>query len=212
MQPKILKSDALPQNISIPSAKVLKSEVYEAGREARDIVERAQDEAKQIIEAAEQQRESIAAQARQEGIAKGLGEWNEILARTARRAEELETGWEETMLRLSVKAAEKIIGEELRSHPDTIAQIVRQVLLGTRCGRHITIQVNEAEAQEVRDRIDSLKQVGAISEIAVVGSSSVGRGGCIVQSELGVIDARLDTQLKCLEDILLRGASQPRPG
>jgi len=208
MEPKILKADALPRKVSIPSPKILKGEVYEAGRDAREIVERARDEAKQIIEAAERQKESIAEQARQDGIAQGLAQWNEVLARTAERAEALANSWEETMLRLSVKAAEKIIGEELRAHPDAIVAIVRQVLQGTRCGRHITIQVNEADAQEARDRIDSLKQMGAITEITIVGSSSVARGGCVVQSELGVIDARLETQLKCLEDILLRGISQ----
>ena len=210
MDQKILKADALPQKISIASPRVVKGEVYEAGREARDIVERAEEQAKQIIAAAERQSASITEQARQEGIAKGLAEWNAILARTAERAAELENSWEEKMLRLSVKVAEKILGEELRIAPSGIAAIVRQVLAGTRCGRQITIQVNEADVQEVRQHIDSLKQVGVITEIAVVSSPSVSRGGCIVQSELGVIDARLETQLKCLEDILLRGVSQSR--
>jgi type III secretion protein L len=210
MDEKILKTDAVPEKIplSTPSAKVLKREVYEAGREARDVVVLAQEKAKRIIEEAEREQDAIQEQARQEGNARGLAEWNHILARTAQRSEELTKSWEETMLRLSVRVAEKIIGEQLRLHPDTIVEIVREVLKGTRPGKHLVIQVNEAEAQQVRVRIDRLKELlSGSSEIEIVSSASVRPGGCVVESELGIIDARLETQLKCLEEVLVRGRS-----
>jgi type III secretion protein L len=211
MEPKILKADAIGEKIPLPSPKILKREVYDAGREAREVVELAQEKAQQIIDQAERERQRITEEARQEGIAKGLAEWNEILARAASRAEELSNSWEETMLRLAVKVAEKIIGEQLTVQPATIVGIVREVLKGTRAGRHMTIQVNESEAQQVRSRIDSLKELGVSSEIAIVASQSIPPGGCVVESELGIIDARLETQLKCLENILVRGASEARP-
>lgn len=206
MNEKILKTDGLPP---LSSPKVLKREVYEATREARDVVALAQEKAKQIIEEAERQRDLIREQARQEGNARGLAEWNQILARTAQRAQELTKSWEESMLRLSVRVAEKIIGEQLRLHPDTIVEIVREVLKGARPGKHLTIQVNEAEAPQVRARIDGLKEsLGPSSEIAIVASASVPVGGCVIESELGIIDARLETQLKCLENVLIRGVSE----
>lgn len=211
MEQKILKADVIGEKKPLPSPKILKREVYDAGREAREVVNLAQEKARQIIDEAERERERITEEARQEGIAKGLAEWNEILARAARRAEELSDGWEETMLRLAVKVAEKIIGEQLALQPEAVVGIVREVLKGTRAGRHMTIQVNESEAHEVRSRIDSLKELGITSEISIVASQSISRGGCVVESELGIIDARLETQLKCLENILLRGASEARP-
>jgi type III secretion system HrpE/YscL family protein len=212
MEPKILKADALAQKFPISSPKVVKSESFEAGKEAREILELARERARQIVEEAEHQRESIIEQARQDGIAQGLAQWNEILAQATERTEELANHWEETMLRLSIKAAEKIIGEDLRIHPEGIVSIVRETLMSTRCGRHITIKVNDSQAHLVRERVDALKQLGTINEIAVVSSSSVPAGGCVVESELGVIDARLDTQLNCLEGILLRGVPETRAG
>ena len=208
MDDKILKSDTVSDKIPLSSPKVLKREVYEAAREARDVVAVAQEKAKRIIEDAQRDCDAIRERARQEGIAKGLAEWNQILARTNQQADELAKNWEETMLRLSVRVAEKIIGQQLKSHPDTIVGIVREVLQGARPGKQLTIQVNEAEAQEVRSHINRLKEaVSASSEIQVVASATVPRGGCVVESELGIIDARLETQLKCLEDVLLRGVS-----
>jgi type III secretion protein L len=209
MDEKVHKSEAGPDRaFPLSSQKVLKREVYEATREARDIVAHAQAAAKQIIEEAEREREAIQAQAAEEGRAQGLAEWNQILARTAQTADELAKNWEEHMLRLSIRVAEKIIGEELRQRPETVVEIVREVLKGARPGKHLIMQVNEADAANVRAHLDRIREhAGLSSEIQVVTSPSVTRGGCTIESELGIIDARLETQLKCLEDALIRGVS-----
>jgi type III secretion system HrpE/YscL family protein len=207
MDEKILKA-TIPDRILGSSPRVLKREVYEATLDARDVVVLAQEKAQHIIADAERERDAIREKARQEGNAQGLAEWNGILARADQRAEELTKSWEETMLRLSVRVAEKIIGEELKLHPDAIVSIVREVLKGTRSGKHLAIQVNEAEAQQVRTRIDRLRESQGMSrEIEIVVSASVPRGGCVIESELGIIDARLETQLRCLEETLLRSVS-----
>lgn len=208
MDDKTLKSDTLSDKIPLSSPKVLKREVYEATREARDVVALAREKARHIIEDAEAECDSIRQRAREDGIAKGLAEWNEILARANQRAEQLEKTWEETMLRLSVRVAEKIIGQEVQLRPETIVSIVHEVLRGARPGKQLTIQVNEADVQQARTRIDRLKEsLSASAEIQIVGSATVARGGCMVESELGIIDARLETQLKSLEDVLVRAMS-----
>jgi len=208
MDEKILKADVLAEKVLVPSPKVLKREVYEASRDARDVVALAQDKAKQIIEEAEQGRNAIREQARQEGIAQGLAEWNRIVARASQKADELSKSWEETMLRLSIRVAEKIVGEQLRLHPESIVEIVREVLKSIRPGKHLTIQVNPADAQYARARIDRLKEaLGTSSEFEIVAAANVAPGGCVIESELGIIDARLETQLKCLEDALVKGVA-----
>jgi flagellar biosynthesis/type III secretory pathway protein FliH len=143
-----------------------------------------------------------------DGYTEGLSKWNEILAGTSQKAAELTKVWEDTMLKLSVRVAEKIIGEQLKLHPDTIVSIIKEVLQGVRFGKHLIIQVNEEDAAEARSRVTSLRaSLGVSNEIEIVASTSVPRGGCLIESELGVVDARLETQLKCLEDVLVRGVS-----
>jgi type III secretion protein L len=202
------KAAPVAEKMFAASPKIVKREVYEAAQEARDVIALAQEKARQILQEAERERNRILEQAREEGRAKGLAEWNQILAQAAHRSEELAKSWEETMLRLSVRVAEKIIGEQLKLHPDTIAAIVREALSGTRTGKHLVIQVNDAEAQEVRARTARLKEsVSAGCDIEIVPSASVAPGGCVIESELGIVDARLETQLKCLEEALVRGVS-----
>src|SRR5512133_3728837 len=110
MDEKIIKPDGLPGKVVVSSPKVLKREVYEATREAQDVVTLAQQKAKQILEEAERSRQAILARARDDGYAQGLAEWNELLLKSRERADGLAKTWEDAMLRLSVRVAEKIIG------------------------------------------------------------------------------------------------------
>src|SRR5215470_4816535 len=113
MSDKILKSEGIPERAVFSSPKILKREVYEATQDARDVVTQAQEKAKQVLEAAEVESKKVLEQSRQEGYAKGLAEWNSILEQAGRRSDEMARSWEETMLQLSVRVAEKIIGEQL---------------------------------------------------------------------------------------------------
>ena len=205
MEEKILRAKAAAEAAAVPIPKVLKRDLYEATLEARDVVEIGRQKAQEILRDAERQRESIFEQAQQEGYAKGLAEWNEALVRAAEHSENLARDSEQQLLRLSVRIAEKIIGGQLKLHPETIVEIVREALKSVQRGRQLMIQVNEAQASEVRERIARLKElVGSSREIEIVPSTSVSPGGCVIESELGVIDARLETQLKCIEEMLIR--------
>jgi type III secretion protein L len=71
----------------------------------------------------------------------------------------------------------------------------------------LTVRVNPAHVDEVQRSVASLAEtLGSSRRIQVQPDSGVGMGGCVVESVVGVIDARLETQLRCLEEILLRVA------
>jgi type III secretion protein L len=194
--------------LAITSAKVVKRETYEATREAQDIVAQAQAKAVGIIEDAERKRELIFQRAEEEGRTRGLAAWNEKLAKASQRTDQITKSWEQNMVRISVKVAEKIIGDELKLRPEAVADIVQEALRGARPGKLLTIHVNAADVQQVRAHLGRIReQAGVRSEMDIAISTEVAAGGCIVESELGVIDARLETQLQCLEEILLRGVA-----
>jgi type III secretion protein L len=209
MDKKILKAESpLTDKIPLPSPKVLKREVYEASLDAKDLVAQAQERAKQILEQAERECDAIRERAKDEGRQSGLAEWNQILARTEERAATLTKSWEENMVRLSVRVAEKIIGEQIKLQPESIVSMVSEALKGARPARRLAIQVNQEDVPYVRAQIDRLKDSASLgSLIEVVPSANVRRGGCVIDSELGIVDARLETQLKCLEEVLARGVT-----
>jgi type III secretion protein L len=207
MDEKIIKAKPAQDSVGIAGAKILKRDVYEAGVDARGILDAARSEAEGIVREAEQRRDAIMAEAHEEGFRHGLAQWDRALQGVRESQDLLEAKYEPEIVRMAVKIAEKIIGEELRSRPETIAAIARECLRGVRHEHSLTLRVNPKEADELQRHLKSLIEVaGSGRRIQVLEDSSVSSGGCIVDSVVGVIDARLETQLRCLEEILLRVA------
>ena len=207
MDRKIIKANLDTDSASAPGPRILKKDVYEAGLNARDLLEAAAKQAQALIAEAEQRRNAIVEEARQEGFRQGIAEWDRALAALAEAQNALEIKYEPQMIRLAVKIAGKILGEELRLRPETIVSIARECLRGVRHEHNLTLRVNPQEADDVEHNLASLLEVaGSDRRIRVTPDAAVASGGCIVESVVGVIDARLETQLKCLEEILLRVA------
>ena len=68
----------------------------------------------------------------------------------------------------------------------------------------VTLRVNLQDAKLTTEHIsDFIKQVENIKNIVVVEDSSVEKGGCIVETDFGAIDARISSQLSELETQIL---------
>ena len=56
---------------------------------------------------------------------------------------------------------------------------------------------------EVRERVgEVLSGNGGVSFLEVVGDERIGKGGCLLESEAGVVDASIQQQLEALEGAL----------
>ncbi|MBV9508140.1 MAG: type III secretion system stator protein SctL [Acidobacteriia bacterium] len=209
MEEKIIKArlDAEGRGMTLP--KVIKKDVYDAGIDAQRIVERAQQQAEAILAEAARRGEEAAAAARQRGYQDGLEQWAAALDSVARANQALNARYEGELVKLAVRIAEKIIGEELRARPETVVSIVREALRSVGNEQHLTVQVNPGESQQVAGMLDRLREVvKAGHDIQIVADPAIAPGGCIVHSDMGAVDARLETQLRRLEEILLRVAGK----
>jgi type III secretion protein L len=189
--------------------KVIKKEVFAAGVDAQGIVDAARRDAEKLLDEAQKERNQIREEARRAGYEEGLTRWNETVIQAIEAQDRLLKDSEQSLVLLSVRVAEKIIGERLRSSPDVIVDIVREVLKSIRSEKGLIIQVNPDHVETLRqsiDRLHDLLENGC--QIKILANAAISPGGCIVESELGVIDGQLETQLKCLEEALLRAAKK----
>lgn len=111
------------------------------------------------------------------------------------------------MLKLSIKLAEKIIGREVQQDEMTRGEIVLNALRQARQQEMLTVRVNSGDlplVEQMRERIDAF---GRAKYIDFIADQSVREGGCIIESQSGTIDARLETQLRILESTLLARVS-----
>jgi type III secretion protein L len=190
---------------SFTAARVVKAHAYGATVDAAQIIEAAHAEARGILEAAGQEKQSVLEAARKAGYDQGLQLWHAAVQEANAVRDRRLADSEPELVRLAVRIAEKIIGEELRLNPQAILSIARQCLQWLRRERSLMLRVSPAELSLLRESIDSLREVaGPHRSIEVIGDPGIGPGGCIVESEYGVIDARLETQIRSMEEILQR--------
>ena len=108
-------------------------------------------------------------------------------------------------MRLAVRVAEKILGDELREDPQRAANAVAEALKSARQANNITIRVHPDASDGVEQRLDDLRAGAAPGAMFTVkGDESIALGGCVIQTEFGTVDAQLESQLRCLEDLLVR--------
>jgi len=70
----------------------------------------------------------------------------------------------------------------------------------------IRIKVHESHLAELRAEVDELAQKYALEcSLRVESSPALKPGDCIVESPLGTVDLRLETQLKFVDQTLLQG-------
>jgi len=202
MNERIIKPGA-----AFAAAKVVKSDVYDATLAAAQIVDAAHVQARRILENAEQDRQTVIEAALREGYEHGLAQWNAAVAKVNAARDRYISESEPELVRLAVRIAQKILGEELRTNPEAIVNITRECLRGLSRERSLAIRVHPSDLDLMRRSIDLLHEAaGPQRSINVVADPAVGAGGCIVESEYGVVDARLETQIRCMEELLVRAA------
>jgi flagellar assembly protein FliH len=155
--------------------------------------------------------ERIRVQAREQGYVEGRGagldETREQLGAALRALAEASAGIEALRIataeaverdavELALALAEKIIAGALTLEPERVVDVVRGALrrLGER--RRVTILVSPEDLDAVRAASDGFAaELGGIEHCDVQAERRVGRGGAIVRTEEGQIDACVETQL-----------------
>ena len=136
---------------------------------------------------------------REEGYRDGVEEGRLEHAEKVLSSVEYIEGIEATLVNVVAVAVRKVIGEI--DENERIVRIVRNALVTVRNQQHVTIRVAPADEKAVRAELASMlaSVPGGTSFLDVVPDARLERGACLLESELGVVDASLETQLKALE-------------
>jgi flagellar biosynthesis/type III secretory pathway protein FliH len=167
---------------------VLPAAVADAVERARAIVQRAEALAEAIREDALQRARG---QARAELAA-------QLLQLAAGRDEQL-AALEPQVVELALLAARRIIGEELTVRPARVADMVAPLLARVRRARQVTLRAHPDDRAQLEACLAPLRARSELSgSLALESDPQLARGDCVVISDAGVLDARIDTQLDAL--------------
>jgi flagellar assembly protein FliH len=104
---------------------------------------------------------------------------------------------EDQLVKLAIGISEKIIAKEINLHPETVVDIVKEALQHFRQAEQITIFANQEDLKILKQHRKSLLEIiGEHTKLYLVANNSIDRGNCQLESEKGLLDAKLKTQLK----------------
>jgi flagellar assembly protein FliH len=110
---------------------------------------------------------------------------------------EMATELERRAVELGLALSKKIVGVTIGLDPAKVVGAVEMALRGIVERGRITVLVNPDDLEIVREAMDGLRaSLGGIDHWDVQAERRVGRGGCIVRTPVGDIDARVETKLE----------------
>ncbi|MEG2004586.1 MAG: type III secretion system stator protein SctL, partial [Bilophila sp.] len=124
----------------------------------------------------------------------------EKLMETAMSSVTFIEGIETTLVDVVVQALRKIVGD--MPPEERIVGVIRQALTTVRNQQRVTLRVSPTDEAAVRTAFASMLQrmPGEASFLDLLVDARLEIGACILESELGVVDASVQTQLKAMEN------------
>jgi type III secretion protein L len=180
--------------------KVIPAEEFSTLMEALEILERAKEDAEHYKKKIEEECVQLKEKAHQEGFAEGLQKFNEHLIHFDRQIRLLRIDLQKQILPLALKAAKKIVGEQLNLNPETIVEIVIQTLAPITQNHRFTIYVNKADKEILEAQKPKIKSIlEHVQVLTIQERNDVSQGGCIIETESGIINASIENQWRALE-------------
>ncbi|MCW5941856.1 MAG: hypothetical protein KIS66_06475 [Fimbriimonadaceae bacterium] len=113
---------------------------------------------------------------------------------------------EASLANLAIVIAQRIVCHELEARPETLFHIAKAALAEATASTRVRIRANPFHMDILRTRKDRLLALQPqLRDIELVDDHSI-LGGCVVESDSGVIDARIETQL---ENLLRAARGEP---
>jgi len=100
------------------------------------------------------------------------------------------------VVRLAVEIAERIVHKQLDVDGETIVGIARHALQRLVGRERVTVRVNPGDAERLRGHREALLNVHDVENLRIVEDQRVDRGGIVIETESGTIDAKVSTQTR----------------
>lgn len=183
-----------------PGKKVIPAAEFSQLLDAQELLAKAVEDAaayrKQMAEEAEKLRQK----AIEDGFEEGLGRWAEQIAIMEKTLEAKQQEMTASVARVALILAKKIVGKELQADKSLVVDVIANALKPVAHHAVIQIYVNKADFEAVEAARPRLKQLfDRLKSLTVAARDDVQPGGCIIETEAGIINAQLDQLWKSLE-------------
>lgn len=194
---------SLIHNDSVHSSgalKVIPSSDYSTIASATEILVKVKQDAELYRKEVAAECEKLKEQAQLDGFDEGFKKWIEHVARLEQEIIKVRQDQEKMLVPVAISAAKKIVGKEIELSESVIVDIVSNNLKAVAQHKKITIYVNKKDLSILETNRTKLKQLFENLEVLSLRErADVLPGGCIIETEGGIINAQLANKWRVLE-------------
>lgn len=118
--------------------------------------------------------------------------------------EELIKKNEAELIKIAFLIASKVVHYKIYTNDETIMNIARTTLEKMIKGGKVTMRVNQIDYQYLLDNKSSIPELAEFGESLIIERDpSICRGGCVITTNAGEIDATIENQLNILKNAML---------
>lgn len=113
---------------------------------------------------------------------------------------QLQKNTEMALVKLAYEIARKVIHREVKTSPDIVQYLAREVLRRAENATQVTLLCNARDLAALQNNAELIFWLEEHKkQFSFRPDSRVGRGGCVLETEHGMIDARIESQLAEIE-------------
>jgi flagellar assembly protein FliH len=158
-------------------------------------------------EAAKKGREDGREEGYKEGVAEVerlVGRLHVILDRAMDKRAEILAETEAQVVELVLLVAKKVVKVISENQKSVVVQNIQQALRKLKTKSDVIVRVNIADLQLATEHVkDFVAMAENAKKLQIVEDGTVDRGGCVIETDFGEIDARIASQLNELEERIL---------
>lgn len=191
----------------------MESRLSQAKAQAEAITKKAED----ILDQAKRKTSEIESDAYNQGYAQGQKDGeefgrrqyeataqrlNKVIAAIQQKGNELLNKYEAQIVQLTTEVAKRIVQREIQTDPTTILHCVRAAMEQVIEGSHLHIHLNSSDANMLTDLVQREFRNPGSHPITLVPDSEIEQGGCLIETEFGLVDATLSSKWQAVTEAI----------
>ena len=140
-----------------------------------------------------------------------IGSLSQALAQLKNIRQEIYQEIEKEVTQLALSIARKIVCHEVKTTRETVTCVARKALSRVDNPGKIKIKLNPADLQFIKDTQNQLSHfLDNVDKIRFEAEESIQSGGCLIETDRGDIDARIEKQFQAIEESFRTQFEQPQ--
>ncbi len=183
-----------------PHTKIIKADAFSDLLTSKELLETVTKDAEEYRREVAAECENLKVQAQKEGFEVGYQAWAKQLAQLEQEIAKVHQELQKIVLPIALKAAKKIVSAELETSPQAILSIVMGTIKSVAQHKKVIIYVNKADFEAIESNKGKIKELfEAVESLSIRERDDVEQGGCVIETEIGIINAQLKDRWVTLE-------------